>query len=77
MTFVTSLLDANVTSRLSPLTSAANLPSGTTRPYYRDDGSPLRHMDAWLDISDTENPVVRVFYAPASYDDSYDDSFQN
>jgi hypothetical protein len=76
MTLLSSLLDSGVSAYLSSHANGSNLPSGITRPLYYADGSPLLNGALWLDISDPNLPTVREFYAPNSFDLSFDFSFQ-
>jgi hypothetical protein len=73
---LTNILAGGVSAFLSSHANGSNLPSGITRPLYYADGSPLLNGALWLDISDSNNPIVRTFYAPNSFDLSFDFSFQ-
>jgi hypothetical protein len=64
-------------SAVSERTSFINLPHGVNRPlYYADGVTPLTNGAAWVDISNPNLPTVREFYAPNSFDLSFDFSFQ-
>ena len=77
MSIVDTIIDTGVGHYLSRAANARNLPHGTTRPLYYADGTPLVNGAQWVDISDPNNALVKTFYAPASFDSSFDDSFQN
>lgn len=72
-----NILNSNLPSAyLAAHGNAANLPHGVARPLYYADGSPLIDGSLWVDISDPNKPIIREFYAPNSFDLSFDLSFQ-